>query len=143
MAAVGVVFIGLSLANLPLGTPSDPGAGAAPLLISGLLVACALWSMVSEHSAVVEPSQTQTPSEQSAALRHAALIAAAAFVAALGFGHAGYRLTILALLLFFFGAVERKPIVVALVVSAALSFGSHALFEYVLKVPLPSGPFGL
>jgi hypothetical protein len=39
--------------------------------------------------------------------------------------------------------VERKPIVTVLIVSFALSFGSHALFQHVLKVPLPAGPWGI
>ena len=65
------------------------------------------------------------------------------FAAALAFGYLGYRLTILGLLVFFLGVVERKPILVVLLIAFGLSLGSHALFVHVLKVPLPTGPWGL
>ena len=76
-------------------------------------------------------------------MRHAVLVIAGIAAAALAFGFLGYRLTILGLLLFFLGVVERKPFIVVLLISFGLSFGSHALFVHVLKVPLPSGPWGL
>ena len=72
---------------------------------------------------------------------HAIRVVAAMVVAAVALGPLGYRLTILALLVFFLLLVERKPLVPALAVSLALSFGSHALFQHVLKLQLPAGPW--
>ena len=134
--AIGAVFIWHSLADLPLGTIDNPGPAAMPLLIAALLVAFALWNL----TGLVDPGDD--PAEPGG-MGHAVRVIAAIVVAALALGPLGYRLTILGLLVFFLGLVERKPIVAVLAVSFALAFGSHALFQYVLKVPLPSGPWGL
>jgi len=64
-------------------------------------------------------------------------------VSTLAFGVIGYRLTVLGLLLFYLGGVERKPLIATLLVSFVIAFGSYALFVHVLKVSLPSGPWGL
>ena len=81
----------------------------------------------------------EAPDEVRGALRSSRIRAVKSFA----LGPLGYRLTILSLLVFFLGVVERKSIITVLAVSFALSFGSHALLQYVLKVPLPSGPWGL
>ena len=55
-----------------------------------------------------------TPIEGAAdtgAARHAVFVILGIMAAALAFGVLGYRLTVLGLLLFYLGAVERKPIV--------------------------------
>jgi hypothetical protein len=152
IAAVGLLFIWRSLANLPLGTIDNPGPAVAPLGLAALLVILALWSMAGGTSGLLDRADADdaddadddddaTPAEEGA-LRHAILVITGTATAALAFGFLGYRLTILGLLLFFLGVVERKPIIIVLLVSFGLSFGSHALFERVLKVSLPSGPWG-
>jgi hypothetical protein len=142
--AVSAVFIWQSLAGLPLGTIDNPGPAAMPLGLAGLLVCFALFSLVSDGLGLIEPEgEGDAAAAEPGALRHAALVIAAIVAAAIALNPLGYRLTILGLLLFFLGVVERKPIIVVLLVSVALSFGSHALFVHVLKIPLPSGPLGL
>jgi hypothetical protein len=136
LMAIGVVFIWRSVADLPLGTIDNPGPAAMPLLVAALLVLFALWNL----TGLVDPGDG--PAEPGG-MGHAVRVIAAIVVAALALGPLGYRLTILSLLVFFLGLVERKPIITVLAVSFALSFGSHALFQYVLKVPLPAGPWGL
>jgi hypothetical protein len=136
LVATGVVFIWHSLADLPLGTIDNPGPAAMPLLVAALLVLFALWNL----TGLVEPGDD--PAEPGG-MSHAVRVIAAVVAAAVALGPLGYRLTILSLLVFFLGVVERKPIITVLAVSLALSFGSHALFQYVLKVPLPAGPWGL
>lgn len=146
LVAVGLAFIWQSLAHLPLGTIDNPGPAAAPIALASLLVIVALWSMTGGASGPLSRTDAGGAEETAAepgAARHAVLVIAGITAAALVFDHLGYRLTILALLLFFLGAVERKPAIAVLLISFGLSFGSHALFVHVLKVPLPAGPFGL
>jgi hypothetical protein len=151
LVATGAFFIWRSLADLPLGTIDNPGPGAMPILLASMLIVFALWGLTAGRSGLLDDETPGESTNDSAddeaaepgALRHAMLIVSSIIVAAVVLDHLGYRLTILALLLFFLGLVERKPIVTVLIVSFGLSFGSHALFEHVLKIGLPSGPFGI
>ena len=54
----------------------------------------------------------------------------------------GYRTTMGVALVFLVGAVERKGIAAAIVFATAMAAGSFFLFDTVLRVPLPRGPFG-
>jgi Tripartite tricarboxylate transporter TctB family len=145
LAATGLFFIWRGLAGLPLGTIDNPGPAAMPLALAALLVVFALWSLADAGSGLLDPAAADDASETAAdgGVRHAILVIAALLAAALALDRLGYRLTVLCLLLFFLALVERKPIIAALLMSAALSFGSHALFVHVLKIPLPSGPMGI
>ena len=144
LVAVGLIFIWRSAADLPFGTIDNPGPGITPFALAILLVACALWSMISASSTVdaSEAGDAEAGAETGAG-RHATFIVLGILAAALAFGVVGYRLTLLALLLFYLGVVERKPLIATLLVSCGIAFGSHALFVHVLKVSLPSGPWGL
>jgi hypothetical protein len=146
LAATGAFFAWRSLVALPLGTIDNPGPAAMPLALAVLLVVFAVWSLAGAGSGLLDPTtagDADAPDADGGGVRHAVLVIAALLAAAVALDRLGYRLTILCLLLFFLGLVERKPIVTALIVSIALSFGSHALFVHVLKIPLPSGPMGI
>jgi Tripartite tricarboxylate transporter TctB family len=146
LVAAGLVFIWRSIADLPFGTVDNPGPGIMPLALAVLLVIFALWSMAGGAPSLVDSADAGDADEVAAELgaaRHAAFVIAGTMAAALAFGVLGYRLTVLSLLLFYLGAVERKPVIAVLLVSFGLAFGSHALFVHVLKVSLPSGPWGL
>jgi tripartite tricarboxylate transporter TctB family protein len=146
LVAVGLFFIWRSLADLPFGTVDNPGPGITPLALAVLLVACALWSMASSTASLVDEADAgnaEAPAADTGAVRHAVLVILGIMAAALAFDVIGYRLTVLGLLLFYLGAVERKPLIPTLLVSFGIAFGSHALFVHVLKVSLPSGPWGL
>jgi hypothetical protein len=75
--------------------------------------------------------------------RHAAAIVGAVAGAALLLERLGYRLTMALLLLSLVGVVERRGMLTAVAFAAALALGSFFLFETLLRVPLPRGPFGL
>lgn|SRR6266545_6258255 len=141
--AVGVVFISRSLADLPLGTLDNPGPAAMPLLLACLLVLCAIWGLKGGSSGLIARVDDDDDAAEPGGLRHAVYVVAAIAAAAIALGPLGYRLTILGLLVFFLGVVERKSIIAVVTVSFALSFGSHALLQHVLKVQLPAGPWGL
>jgi putative tricarboxylic transport membrane protein len=137
--ATGAAFIGFAFKDLPLGTIDNPGPAAIPLMLGSLTILFALWSLTAGRSGLLDSGeQDDAPNDW----RHPVRVAAAMAVAAVALGPLGYRLTILALLVFFLALVERKPLVPALAVSLALSFGSHALLQHVLKLQLPAGPWG-
>jgi hypothetical protein len=146
LAGVGLFFAWRSLADLPFGTIDNPGPGITPFVLAILLVVFALWSMAGTGASLVDRAETSDVEEQTAdtgATRHAVFIIAGILVSALAFGVIGYRLTVLGLLLFYLGVVERKPLIATLLVSFGIAFGSYALFVHVLRISLPSGPWGL
>jgi hypothetical protein len=145
LVAAGLVVIWRSIADLPFGTIDNPGPGIMPLAFAVLLVVFALWSMAGGAPSLVDGADADADevAAEPGAARHAAFVIAGTMAAALAFGFLGYRLTVLGLLLFYLGAVERKPFIAVLLVSFGIAFGSHALFVHVLKVSLPSGSWGL
>jgi Tripartite tricarboxylate transporter TctB family len=145
LVAVGLIFIWRSIAELPFGTVDNPGPGITPLALAVLLVICALWSMASAARSFADSAaaDADAPAADPGAVRHAVFVIVGIVAAALAFGVFGYRLTVLGLLLFYLGMVERKPLLPVLFVSFGIAFGSHWLFVHVLKVSLPSGPWGL
>jgi hypothetical protein len=141
--AIGVLFIGVSLHDLPLGTVDNPGPAAMPLLLAGLTIVFALWSLTAGTSGLLDSGDDDDAAPDPNQMRHAVRVVAAMVLAAVALGPLGYRLTILALLVVFLILVERKPLIPSLLISFALAFGSHALFQHVLKLQLPAGPWGL
>jgi hypothetical protein len=120
----------------PLGTLAEPGPGYLPLLLSialgalGLLIA--LWG--SKSSPLADLRWTEA--------KRAVLILLACGVAAAALEPLGYRLTVIALLVFFLGVLERKrPVPVALV-ALGFSFASFYVVGDLLRVPLPRSPWG-
>jgi hypothetical protein len=74
--------------------------------------------------------------------RHAvAILGACAFIA-LALEGLGYRLTLLVTLLVLVSVVEKKGWIVGIIFAGCFSFGTHYLFNTLLRVPLPQGPFG-
>jgi putative tricarboxylic transport membrane protein len=73
--------------------------------------------------------------------RHAVAILGACVFMALALERLGYRLTILVVLLALLTLVERKRWVVGAVFAVGFSLGSYLLFNTLLRVPLPQGPF--
>jgi hypothetical protein len=146
LVAVGLLFVWRSLADLPFGTIDNPGPGITPLALAILLGVLALWSMAGSVARAADSPGArdveEAPTDQGAT-RHAVFVIAGILISALAFGVIGYRLTVLGLLLFYLGIVERKPLIATLLVSVGIAFGSYALFVHVLKISLPSGPWGL
>ena len=145
LVAVGLLFMWRSVADLPFGTVDNPGPALTPFALAVLLVLFALWTIFRTASGAPDPVaiEADEPAADPGAARHAVFVIVGIVAAALGFGFLGYRLTILALLVFYLGVVERKPVIPTMLVSFGLAYGSHALFVHVLKVSLPSGPWGL
>jgi len=73
---------------------------------------------------------------------HAGKILLACSFAALALERIGYRLTVIILLVFLLGVIERQRPVIVTAVALGFSLGTFFLFADLLKVPLPRGPWG-
>lgn len=120
----------------PVGSLQEPGPGYVPLLIAAFLGAMGLLIVLlggrSQPLAEIRWSETT----------RALVILLACGVGAFALERIGYRLTVIALLIFFLGVIERKrPVPVVLV---AFGFGviSYYIVGTLLHVPLPRGPWG-
>jgi putative tricarboxylic transport membrane protein len=135
--AVIAVFVLVESRKLPLGSLRNPGPAYLPVLLALLLLAFAVAILALGARA---PLVSQLGwSEWRTAM---AILLVCAFDA-LALERLGYRISIAASLLFLIGVVERKSVVLAVLVSVGLAAGSFYLFEGLLRVPLPRGPFGI
>jgi putative tricarboxylic transport membrane protein len=131
------LFVGWENRAYPLGNLAEPGPGYMPLLIAcalgvfGLLIA--LRSGGSPLFNTIDWSEG----------RRGVVMLIACGVATFALERIGYRLTMIALLIFMLGVVERKRVVPTLLVSIGFAFLSYFLFATLLQVQLPLGPGGL
>jgi putative tricarboxylic transport membrane protein len=130
------VFVGWQNRTYPLGSLQEPGPGYVPLLVAIFLGTIGLLIALRGGSSR-RVAEMRWPEA-----RRAVVILAACAVATLVLESVGYRITIAALLVFFIGVLERrKPLSVA-GVSVGFSVISYYLIGDVLRVPLPTGPWG-
>ena len=121
----------------PVGSLAAPGPGYMPLLIAGALGAFGL--LIAVRAGASPLFNTITWSEG----RRGIVMLIACGVAVFALERIGYRLTMIALLAFMLGVVERKRPVPTLLVALGFAFFSYYLFATLLKVQLPRGPWGL
>ncbi len=120
----------------PLGSLHDPGPGYVPLLLAvflgvmGLLIA-ALGGKSAPVSSIPWPEA-----------RRAALVLIVCAFGAFALERIGYRLTMIALLIFFLGVIERKRPLRVAAVAIGFSLLSYLLFATLLRVQLPRSPWG-
>ena len=123
--------------RLPLGNLANPGPAYMPVVLAiALLVGGVL---------VATMSRTTTTLGQAgwSEWRHCvAILLVCAFVA-LALERLGYRLTMAAACVVLLGAVERKGIVATVLFAVGLAAGTYYLFDTLLRVQLPRGPWGL
>lgn len=136
MLLVLALYVAWANREYPVGSLAEPGPGYLPLALAvflgamGLLIA--LWGGRSQPLASIKWPE----------LTRAAVILAACAVATLALERIGYRLTIIALLIFLLGVIERRrPLPVALV-SLGFGFASFYVVADLLHVPLPRSPWG-
>jgi hypothetical protein len=122
--------------TLPLGTLRQPGPAYIPVLLALLLLVFAVLLIITGGR--TRPLSAVSWTEW----RHATAILAASLFSVLGLERLGYRLTLLLVLGFLLGVIERRSWILSLAFAFALSFGSFFLFYTVLRVPLPEGPLG-
>lgn len=139
----GVVFASFSLLvlwetrKIPFGYLAEPGPGAVPVLLALTLFVCSTVMIVGGRAGerVAEIRWT--------GWRHAVAILGACAFMALALERLGYRLTIFIALLALVSVVERKGWIAGLLFAGGFSLGTHYLFNTLLRVPLPQGPFGI
>ncbi len=136
LALLGALVLVESRA-LPLGTLRNPGPAFVPVALALVLV---IFGVAIVCVGAAAPRLAQVGWGEA---RHAVVIFAVCAFAALALERLGYRLTMLLALLFLVKVVERKGMIVALAFSAGMAFGSYFLFDTLLRVPLPRGPFGI
>jgi hypothetical protein len=123
-------------ARLPLGTLANPGPAYMPIVLAAaLLLASLLLALLGREPATLKAGDWRE-------WRHTvAILGACAFVA-LALERLGYRVTMALACAFLLGVVERKPLVATILIAVGLAGGTYFLFDTVLRVQLPRGPFG-
>ena len=122
--------------KIPFGTLAEPGPGALPALLAIVLFVCSVAVVAGGFG-----------SERMAALhfgewRHGAAILAMCVFASIAIERLGYRITIFVMLFFLVAVMEKKSWRAALLFAGGFALGTHFLFNTLLRVPLPSAPFG-
>jgi hypothetical protein len=130
------LFVAWERRVLPLGTHSHPGPGYFPLVLSILLVI--LGSILVIRGGLAPAFRFQKWTEG----RHAVAILGCCLFATFVMEFIGYRITIIIILGFLFGVVERLKIWQASGLTIALALGSFWVFDSFLRVPLPRGTWG-
>ena len=121
---------------LPLGTQSHPGPGYFPLVLAVLLVI--LGGLLLLQGGRGPAFRTLKWGEG----RHAAAILGCSFFATFAMELIGYRITMILILAFLFGGVERLKTWQVFSLTLAMALGSFWVFDTFLKVPLPRGNWG-
>jgi hypothetical protein len=136
MLLVLALYVGWENRAYPLGTLQEPGPGYLPLLLAILLgtigVLVALWGGKSAPLASIQWPE---------AMRAVAILVACA-AATFALEPLGYRLTVIALLVFFLGVLERRPPLAVGLVALGFSLASFYVIGDLLRVPLPRSPWG-
>ena len=120
----------------PTGTVHEPGPGFMPLVLAiflglmGLLIAA--WGARSLPLAEMRWPEA----------KRAVTILIASAVGIYVLEDVGYRLTIMVLLIFLMGVIERKPPLMVAILSIGFSFLSYYVVADLLLVPLPRSPWG-
>jgi hypothetical protein len=141
--AAGAFFTAFSLfvlwesRKIPFGFLAEPGPGAMPVLLALTLLACSIALIVGGRSG------KRAAAIQWTEWRHALFILGTCAFMALALERLGYRVTVFIALLTLVSVLERKGWVAGLVFAGCFSLGTYYLFNALLNVPLPLGPFRL
>jgi putative tricarboxylic transport membrane protein len=123
--------------RLPLGTLANPGPAYMPALLAlALLVSGVLIVALGRDRATLAGAGWGE-------WRHTVAILAACVFVALALERLGYRLTMALACAFLLAAVERKGPVATILFSAGMAVSTYYLFDTLLRVQLPRGPWGL
>jgi putative tricarboxylic transport membrane protein len=130
------LYVGWQNRAYPLGTLQDPGPGYMPLLLS-IFLGCMGLLIVLRGSHSQWLSALPWPEA-----RRAVLILLVSAAGTFALERLGYRLTMMVLLIFFLGVIERKRPVPVVLISIGFAFISDYVVGDLLLVPLPRSPWG-
>src|SRR5665213_2643644 len=133
--AFGILIIALS-GDLPMGGLSMPGAGFLPKMLAVLTIVFGLTlaARASESKAFATLEWNN--------VRHAGMVVAITACATAVYDWLGFLTTMVLLMFALLTVIERRGIVRAAVFSVSIVLVTYVTFEYVLKTPLNTGPFG-
>lgn len=141
LSGIVIVLIALLVAwenrAYPIGSLAEPGPGYMPLVLA--IAFGAFGVLVALRGGASPLLNTIDWSEG----KRGVVMLVACGAAVLALEHIGYRLTMIALLVFMLGVVERKRLMPTVLVALGFAFISYYLFATLLKVQLPHGPWGL
>jgi hypothetical protein len=129
-------FVAFESRVLPLGTHQVPGPGYLPLLLAIVLGVLGLFLIAAKRKAPAIRSLKWPEGI------HAMALVACCFFATFAIEALGYRVTMIIVLGFLFGVLERMKIWWVLTLTLVLSLGSFWIFNNVLMVILPRGGLG-
>lgn len=121
----------------PLGSLASPGPGSVPLMLALILGVLGLLIVLRGGASPLLNSIDWSES------RRGLVLLIACGMATFALEPIGYRLTMIGMLVFILGVVERKRPLPTALVALGFSFGSYFLFATLLKVQLPRSPWGL
>jgi hypothetical protein len=121
---------------LPLGTHSQPGPGYFPLILAILLTV--MGALLVWRGGIARALRSLSWSEAP----HAAAILGCCLFCTFFMERIGYRITILAVMAFLFGFMERLRLWQTAALALGFSLGTFYLFDTFLRVPLPRGGWG-
>jgi hypothetical protein len=128
-------YVGWLNRSFPVGSLADPGPGYVPMLLA---IALGLFGLLTAVFGIKSQALSAIPWPEG---RRAVVILAVAALAAFALERIGYRITVIAMLIFFMGVVERKPPLIVALVSVGFSLASFYVVGDLLNVPLPRGPW--
>jgi hypothetical protein len=135
LVLVGLVAVWESR-QFPLGSIHRPGPAYMPTVLALLLIVFGvLVALMGARSQRVSEAGWHD-------WRHAIGIFAACAFSAWGLNPLGYRITVACVLVFLLLVLERRGILLTAVLTVGIVGGSFYLFDTLLRVPLPRGPFG-
>ena len=145
VAGAALTLIGLfvlweslfSARRLPFGSLWTPGPAYVPVMLACLLLAFGVAVIVMGAGA------PQFSAVRWTGWRHTAGILLMCAFAALALERLGYRVTLTLVLFMLLRVLERKSTLFAGVFALALANGTFYVFDRLLRVPLPRGPYGL
>ena len=135
LAAAGALAFWMAL-DYPRGSASEPGPAYVPTIVAVMLFVSGV--LVAVFDGPSRPFALSALWERGRPLAMLGALAVAASIVE----WAGFRLTLVALLLFLLVLVERRNVLVATAIAIVLPLGSFALLHDALKINLPVGPFG-
>ena len=138
----GAFFIGLGAlvfalsGDLPTGSLSMPGSGFLPKILAGLSI---LFGVV----LILRARESRPFTElQWIDGKHAALVVAITAAGIAVFDWLGFLTTMVVLMFALLVFIERRNVLYAAIYSMGVVLLTYVTFVYVLKTPLPIGPFG-
>jgi len=123
--------------RLPLGSLRNPGPAYMPVALAAVLLCFGVLLAVLAGKAPKLSTVNWTE------WRHAVAIFGVCAFAALALERLGFRTTVALSLAFLLLGVERRGLTFSAVFAIAFAAVAFLLFDTLLRVPLPRGPFGI